>query len=452
MNKRLKWIIIILVIVIILLLVLSKMGVFGGNEGIKVTTEKVESRIITETVSASGKVFPEIEVKVSPDISGEIVELNVQEGDTVRKGQILARIYADIYNSQREIAAADVSRSKAVAANSRAQLGALQASLDQAKANYDRQKKLLNQKVISHAEFETAEEAYLTAQSNYNAALQSINANKAAVQSSLANLNKASKDLSRTTIVAPMDGVISLLNVKKGESVAGNTFNVGTEMMRIADLSSMEAQVDVGENDIPKVKIGDTALVEIDAFSNRKFKGVVYKIANPSTASPLSNAASNTQVTNYEVHIRLLPSEYKDLIVKGQPFPFRPNMSASADIQTMTHKNVLSVPLNAVTTREKSKNNPKKDLNNDKEVTSSISGDDDLQEVVFIVDSAGYAKKKPVKTGIQDINYIEIISGLKAGEKVITGPYDVVSKQLNDSTKVNAVSKEELLQSFKKQE
>lgn len=449
MSKRLKWIIIILVAVIVVMLVLSKMGVFGGDTGIQVTAEKAEPRTITEIVSASGKVFPEVEVKVSPDISGEIVELNVQEGDTVHKGQVLARIYADIYNSQKQMAAADVSRSQALTSNAQAQLGALKAALDQAKANYDRQKKLLDQKVISQSEFETAQEAYLSAQANYNAAVQSINANKAAIQSSLANLNKASKDLSRTTIVAPMDGVISLLNVKKGESVAGNTFNVGTEMMRIADLGSMEAQVDVGENDIPKVKIGDTALVEIDAFGSRKFKGIVYKIANPSPSAQLgSSSGAGTQVTNYEVHIRLMPSGYQDLIVKGQPFPFRPNMSASADIQTQTHENVLSVPLNAVTTREKQDTSKAASPEGSSNLNTAFNDDNDMQEVVFVVDSSGYARKKPVKTSIQDINYIEITKGLKPGEMVITGPYDVVSKQLKDSTKVKVVPKSELLQSF----
>lgn len=449
MSKRLKWIIIILVAVIVVMLVLSKMGVFGGDTGIQVTAEKAEPRSITEIVSASGKVFPEIEVKVSPDISGEIVELNVQEGDTVRKGQVLARIYADIYNSQKQMAAADVSRSQALTSNAQAQLGALKAALDQAKSNYDRQKKLLDQKVISQSEFETAQEAYLSAQANYNAAVQSINANKAAIQSSLANLNKAAKDLSRTTIVAPMDGVISLLNVKKGESVAGNTFNVGTEMMRIADLSSMEAQVDVGENDIPKVKIGDTALVEIDAFGSRKFKGIVYKIANPSPSAQLgSSSSSGTQVTNYEVHIRLLPSGYQDLIVKGQPFPFRPNMSASADIQTQTHENVLSVPLNAVTTREKQDTSKTNSPEGSSDLNTALGDDNDMREVVFVVDSSGYARQKPVKTSIQDINYIEITKGLKPGEMVITGPYDVVSKQLKDSSKVKVVPKSELLQSF----
>ncbi|MEP7319313.1 MAG: efflux RND transporter periplasmic adaptor subunit [Panacibacter sp.] len=352
MSKKLKWIIGILVIVIVALIALSKAGVFGADEGTKVTAEKAASRNITEIVTASGKVFPEIEVKVSPDISGEIVQLTVAEGDTVKRGQVLANIYADIYASQRDQASAMVSQSEAQVGNSTAQLGALKATLDQTEAAYNRQKTLLDQKVISASEFEQAQQAYFSAKANYDAAKQSIRANQANVQSAVASLTKAQKDVSRATITAPMDGVISLMNVKKGERVAGNSFNVGTEMMRIADLSSMEAQVDVGENDIPKVKIGDTALVEIDAFSNRKFKGVVYKIANPVTNSALSSSTS-TQVTNYQVHIRLLPESYKDLIVKGQPFPFRPNMSASADIQTRTHASVLSVPLNAVTTRDK---------------------------------------------------------------------------------------------------
>jgi len=453
MSKKLKWLIGILVVVIIALIALSKAGVFGGDEGTKVTAEKAETRDITEIVTASGKVFPEIEVKVSPDISGEIVQLNVIEGDTVKRGQVLANIYADIYASQRDQAAAIVSQSEAQVANSKSQLESLKASLDQAEAAYNRQKKLLDQKVISQSEFEIAQQAYLSAKANYQAANDGIRANQANVQSAMASLNRANKDVSRATIIAPMDGVISLLAVKKGERVAGNSFNIGTEMMRIADLSSMEAQVDVGENDIPKVKIGDTAIVEIDAFNNRKFKGIVYKIANPVT-NALTSSSSSTQVTNYQVHIRLLPDSYKDLIVKGQPFPFRPNMSASADIQTRTHPQVLSIPLNAVTTRDKkdgkAPGSDKKegdDQNSDKQ--ASAAADDDIEEVVFIVDSAGLVRKKTVKTDIQDINYIEIKEGIKAGDKVITGPYDVVSKQLKDSSKVKVVTKEELTSSFK---
>jgi HlyD family secretion protein len=426
--------------------------VLGKDEGTKVTAEKATVRNITETVTASGKVFPEIEVKISPDISGQIVELNVQEGDTVHRGQVLAKIYADIYSSQRDQAEAVVAQSQAQVANSQAQLGALKATLDQAEAAYKRQKTLLDQKVISQSEFETAQQAYESAKANYIAAQSGIKANQASVQNAMAGLTSANKDLQRATITAPMDGVISLLSVKLGERVAGNSFNIGTEMMRIADLASMEVQVDVGENDIPKVKLGDSANIEIDAFNNRKFKGIVYKIANPETsasASASSNSSSSTTVTNYEVHIRLLPSSYKDLIVKNQPFPFRPNMTASADIQTQTHNNVLSVPLNAVTTR--SMNDVKKaDSAKAQSFVNSNTGDSDLVEVVFAVQPDGKVKLEPVKTSIQDINNIEITDGLKAGEQIVTGPYDVVSKTLKNGDKVKVVSKDELVQGFQK--
>jgi len=451
MSKKLKWIIGILVLLIVLLIVLSKAGVLGKDEGTKVTAEKVTVRNITETVTASGKVFPEIEVKISPDISGQIVELNVQEGDTVHKGQVLAKIYADIYSSQRDQAEAVVAQSQAQVANSQAQLGALKATLDQAEAAYKRQKTLLDQKVISQSEFETAQQAYESAKANYIAAQSGIKANQASVLNAMAGLTSANKDLQRATITAPMDGVISLLSVKLGERVAGNSFNIGTEMMRIADLASMEVQVDVGENDIPKVKLGDSANIEIDAFNNRKFKGIVYKIANPETSAlaSASGNSSSTTVTNYEVHIRLLPSSYKDLIVKNQPFPFRPNMTASADIQTQTHNNVLSVPLNAVTTR--SMDDVKKaDSAKAQSFVNSNTGDSDLVEVVFAVQPDGKVKLEPVKTSIQDINNIEITSGLKAGEQIVTGPYDVVSKTLKNGDKVKVVSKDELVQGFQK--
>jgi HlyD family secretion protein len=255
--------------------------------------------------------------------------------------------------------------------------------------------------------------------------------------------------MSRTTITAPMSGVISLLNVKKGERVAGNSFSLGTEMMRIADLSSIVAQVDVGENDIPKVKIGDTAIVEIDAYNSRKFKGIVFKIANPAISS-LSSAASSTEVTNYKVHIRLLTSSYMDLIGKGKPFPFRPNMSASADIQTNTIENVLSVSLNAVTTREK-----KSEKTDSKKTTTSTSTAtakdlDDIEEVVFVLQADGTVKKVKVRTGIQDINNIQIVDGLKENDEVITGPYNLVSKTLTEGTKVKVVQKDKLFDEKKK--
>ena len=452
MSKKLKWIIGILLILVVLLVVLSKAGVLGKDEGIKISAEKATMNNITETVTATGKVFPEIEVKVTPDISGEIVELNVEEGDTVRRGQVLAKIYADIYASQRDEAAAIVAQSEAQVSNSQAQLGALKATLDQTEAAYKRQKALRDEKVISQAEFETAQQAYESAKANYQAAQSGITANQATVQNAMAGLTRANKDVGRATIVAPMDGVVSLLSIKKGERVAGNSFNVGTEMMRIADLSSIEVQVDVGENDIPKVKIGDTAIVEIDAYNTRKFKGVVYKIANPETSLTSSSNASSTTVTNYEVHIRLLTSSYMDLIVKGQPFPFRPNMTASADIQTKTHTNVLSVPLNAVTTRNAA-DVQKADSSKDKKAEAPANGDEDadgLAEVVFVVQPDGKVKMVPVKTSIQDINNIEITSGLKANEQVVTGPYDIVSKSMKDGDKVKVVSKDELVQGFAK--
>jgi HlyD family secretion protein len=267
----------------------------------------------------------------------------------------------------------------------------------------------------------------------------------------MAGLQRASRDVSRATLVAPMDGVVSLLAVKKGERVVGTAQMSGTEMMRIADLKSIEAQVEVGENDIPKVKIGDTAIVQIDAYNNRKFKGLVYKIANPVVQT---NAISSTTVTNYKVHIRLLPSSYMDMIGSGKPFPFRPNMTASADIQTNTKQGVLAVPLNAVTTRDKkddSKANDKTKKSAPAEpATDENSTGDDLEEVVYVMQKDGTVKKVKVTTGVQDINYIEILSGLKGNEQIITGPYDVVSKRLKDGFKVKIVPKDELVKDVKK--
>ena len=464
MSKKLKWILISLGMLMVLLVILSKTGVFGKDEGLKVTAEKVQKRSITEIVNASGKIYPEDEVKVSPDISGVITELNVQEGDTVKKGQILARIDADVYNIQRSQAAsgvaqtqAQVSSSQAQVSNAQAALDALDAQMEQAQKNYNRSKKLFDEKVISRSEMDVAESSLRSAKANYNAAVQGIRGGQANVQSARANvqtaqasLQKANKDLSRTAITAPRDGVISLLNVKKGESVSGNSFTVGTEILRIADMSKIEIRVDVGENDIPKVKLGDSALVEVDAYSDRKFKGIVTQIASSNNGAASQNALSNTtsDVTQYKVYIRILAESYMDLLGKGT-FPFRPGMSANADIQTKTHANVLSVPINAVTTRDKndSTNNKadtrKKDESNAKPTVSLV---DDLEVVVFVIDAAGKVSKVKVKTDIQDINNIEITAGLKEGDLVVTGPYDVVSKTLKVGKKVKVVDKKDLFE------
>ena len=352
MNKKLLWTIIALVVLIVLFVSLKKAGVIGKEDGLTVSAEKATMRTIIETVNASGKVYPEIEVKVSPDISGEIVELNVNEGDSVTKGQILARIYADIYSTQRDQVAAGVNQARAQLANSSASILGLKATLENAKQVYERQQKLYNDKVTSRQEFEQAQQAYRSAEADYNGAREGLKGTQAAISGAEAQLARANKDLSRTTLVAPMNGIISLLAVKKGERVVGTAQMAGTEMMRVADMRSIEIRVDVGENDIPKVKIGDTAVVEVDAYTNRKFKGLVYKIANPITAGGAA-AGGSSEVTNYKVHIRLLQSSYQDLLVAGNSFPFRPGMSASADIQTKTKVNVLSIPLNAVTTRDK---------------------------------------------------------------------------------------------------
>lgn len=448
MNKKTTWILVIVAVLLVILVILAKTGAFGKEDGTKVTAEKVQRRNIIEVVSASGKIYPEIEVKVSPDISGEITELTVAEGDTVKKGQLLARIYADIYDIQRDQAASGVIQSEAQVANSQAALDALLAQQEQAERTFTMQKKLFDGKVISQSEFNIADANYKSAKANYNAAVQGIRSGQAGISSAKANLNKANKDLGRTEITAPMDGVVSLLSVKKGEKVAGNSFNVGTEMLRIADMSKIEIRVDVGENDVPKVKLGDSAIIDVDAYSDRKFKGIVTQIASSNNGASSQNALATTSsdVTQYKVYVRLLPESYLDLLGKGT-FPFRPGMSASADIQTKTQKNVLSVPINAVTTRDKN-DSLRTDKKDEAVITNnnSSSSADDLEIVVFIIGADNKVKKVKVKSGIQDINNIEITEGLKDGDLVVTGPYDVVSKTLKNSNLVKVVDKKALFE------
>ena len=456
MKKKILWITLSLVAVIILLIVLKSSGVIGKKEGLKVATEKVTRKTISETVNASGKVYPEIEVKVSPDVSGEIVELHVQEGDSVTRGKILARIYGDIYTTQRDQASAIVNQQQASVENNRAQLESLKSAMNLAERTYNRQKQLLADKVISASEFEQAENALEAAKANYNAALQGIRSGQAGVESARSSLLRANKDLSRTVVVAPMNGVVSLLNVKKGERVVGNSMMAGTEMMRIADMSKIEVRVDVGENDIPKVHLGDSALVEVDAYNTRKFKGIVTQIAS-SSASASQQVTATNDVTNYKVYIRLLPESYQDLIDPSRPksFPFRPGMTASADIYTKTKQNILAVSINAVTTREKGTDNAVNDSKAEKKTeeglqeTEKTSVSNELDEVVFVLQPDGTVKRVKVKTDIQDINYIEVVQGLQEGAEVITAPYNVISKTLKDGMKVQVVPKDKLFETKK---
>jgi len=465
MNKLVLRIIIGVILLVLLLVVLKKAGVLGKEDGIKVSAEKAVRRNITEIVTASGKVYPEKEVKISPDISGEVVDLNVvQEGDSVHKGQWLARIYADIYTTERDQAAAQMDQQQALVSNMSAQLPGLQAAMDADKRALDREKQLLDQKVVSLSEYETAESTYKSAQAAYMAALQSVRGNVAGVASAKANLQVAAKNLSRTTVVSPIDGVVSLLSIKRGERVVGASMMAGTEMMRVADMSKIETIVDVGENDIPKVHLGDTALVTVDAYNNRKFRGLVTQIASSvSTTTGSTTTVSTNDVTNYKVHIRLTPDSYQDLIDPKHPksFPFRPGMSASADIQTRTHPSVLSVPINSVATREKNTDNAvlgngdasdngDNGDNNKADTRPAASGSDGLDEVVFVIQPGDTVRKVKVRTDIQDINYIEIVDGLKEGDQVITGPYSVISKTLKGGLKVKVVPKDKLFEASNK--
>jgi HlyD family secretion protein len=447
MKKILLWTLIIVVIAVVVILVLRA----RGDAGVKVAVDKAYYRDITELVSASGKVYPEIEVKVSSDVSGEVTELLVKEGDTVKKGQVVARIYADIYNSSRQRAEAIVNQQQAAVDNSKASIASYKAQLDQTEAAFNRARTLLDEKVVSRSEFETAQSQYLTAQANYNAALQNVRSGQAGVISAQASLTEADKDLSRTIIVAPMDGLISLLSVKKGERVVGTAQMAGTEMMRVADMSQMEVQVDVGENDIPKVRIGDSAEVEVDAYNNRKFRGVVTQIANANAAlSTTVTTTSNTDVTNYKVHVRLVPSSYQDLIVPHKTFPFRPGMSASADIETRSRTHVLAVPILSVTTAAPEGISEKTQAAEKKELAAS-RGDDasgtpkDLLEVVFRV-NGDTVRRVTVTTGIQDNDYIEILSGLTPGDTVVSAPFNAISKELKTGSKVKITPKEKLFE------
>jgi HlyD family secretion protein len=412
-NKILKILIPVVFILIIFAVIGKKQGWFGKALTIKVAVELAEKRNIIETITANGKIQPEKEVKISPDVSGEIVELPVKEGDHVEKGQLLLRIRPDIYISQRD-------RSMAAISSARARLSQSEAQYTQAELSYNRNKQLYNEKTISKSDYEQAQASYTVAKSEVDAA-------KFSVVSAEASLKEANENLVKTSIYAPMTGTVSMLLVELGERVAGTNMMAGTEMLRVADLSRMEAQVEVNENDIVKVKNGDTALIEVDAYLDKKFKGVVTEIAN----SAKTTGVSADQVTNFDVKILVLPSSYQSLVDAGDPNPFRPGMSTSVDIQTETKNGVLAVPIQSVTTRS----------DTTRKVTD-LAGKD-IRTLVFITDGK-YALARDVKTGIQDNSYIEILSGINENDKVVSAPFSAISKKLSDSTQIEIVKKEEL--------
>ncbi len=455
--------------VVALLVVAAVIKQKSKPKGEQVLVEKAETRTIKEKVAASGKIFPVTEVKISSDVSGEVVELYVKEGDSVVVGQLLARIDPDAYQSQVERGEAGVRSAQAQAANARSQIETLKAQKEQIEAQlynareiHKRNEKLKKDGVISEADFDNslanlrALEANLrSSDANIRAAQESVKAAEFQIQSAEAGLRELRTSLRRTTIYAPKGGIVSKLNVEKGERVVGTIQMTGTEMMRIADLSQMEVRVDVSENDIPRVSYGDVVDIEVDAYIGRKFKGKVTQIANSATsASGIGAGLTTDQVTNFEVRILIDPASYADLVTQKKPYPFRPGMSASVDINTNTLENVLSVPIQAVTTREKkgTKAKPKmvQDNGNGEEETAAEEKNlEDLIEVVFVM-VGDTVNMVPVTTGIQDDTYIQILSGLKPGDEVVSGPYTAVSRKLEQGTLVRRAKEEDLNPSKKK--
>ncbi len=445
MNKKaLKYGGIGLVVLIILLAVLKSAGVIGEGNELKVSVEKAERRTIVEMVAANGKVQPEVEVKMSADVSGEVVELHVKEGDVVKKGTLLAKIDPEIYLSSLDRMEAAVNSSRANLENARSRYSQAQARFIKAEQDFSRNQKLYKDRVISDAEFESIESAYKVAKAEEDAAQQSVRAAAFNVSSSIASLDEARENLNKTSIFAPVDGTVSKLSVEQGERVVGTLQMAGTEIMRIANLNEMEVSVDVSENDIVRVHLGDTAIIDIDAYRERKFKGIVTEIANSATVEGMQ---STDQVTNFVVKIRILRTSYEDLVPDDNPHasPFRPGMSATVDIQTKRAVSVLSVPISSVTTRDTTVRASSKEVRRggDKTEESDKSKEEDITECVFLV-SEGKAVMRVVEAGIQDNNHIEIRSGMEEGDQVVTGPFSAISKKLEDGTEVKVVKKDAL--------
>jgi HlyD family secretion protein len=412
-NKILKILLPLVIVLIIVAVIGKKQGWFGKALTVKVAVENAVKRDIIESITANGKIQPEKEVKISPDVSGEIVELTVKEGDNVEKGKLLLRIKPDTYISQRD-------QMQAAISSARARLSQMEAQFTQAELSFKRNKQLYQEQTISKSDYEQAEASYTVSKAEVEAA-------KFSIASAEASLKEANENLTKTSIYAPISGTVSMLLVELGERVAGTNLMAGTELLRVADLSRMEAQVEVNENDIVKVNLGDTALIEVDAYLDQKFKGIVTEIAN----SAKTTGTSADQVTNFDVKILVLPSSYQHLVDAGQVNPFRPGMSATVDIQTDSKSGIITVPIQSVTTRT------------DTTKASVTISDKDIRTLVFITDGK-YALAKDVKTGIQDNSYIEILSGVEENDRVVSAPFSAISKKLSDSTLVEILKKEEL--------
>ncbi|MBP6181470.1 efflux RND transporter periplasmic adaptor subunit [Flavobacterium sp.] len=408
------------VVIIALLVVLSKKGIIGNKDkGKEVEITKVDTTTIVETVSATGKIQPEIEVKISSMVSGEIISLPVKEGQVVKKGDLLVKINPDLYTS-------GLNRTVANLSGTKASLSQADASFKEAKASYDRNKTLFDKGIISRSDWDKSIASFEVAK----AAKQTAYFN---VRSASASVNEAQDNLGRTIIYAPADGTISVLNVELGERVLGTQQMAGTELLRVANLNNMEVEVDVNENDIVKIKVGDEAKVEVDAYLKKQFKGIVTSISNSASSSLTAD-----QVTNFKVKVRILKESYQDLL-EGKPdtySPFRPGMTATVDIITKTKKNVLSVPISSVVVKSDTTAVKEIKIEDPKSDEKKAAPKSDKKFECVFIKVGDKAKIRIIKTGIQDDTNIEVLTGLKKGDVVITGPYTTVSKELNSGDKV----------------
>ena len=419
-KKKTIWISIAAIVVIFIIVKV----VNGKQKPVEVSTEKVTARTITEVVSVTGKIQPEFEVKISPDVSGEITEMFVKEGDSVTKGQLLLRINPELYQTTMSQLKANLDNAKAGLAGSEAQQIKAKMALAQSEINFKRQKQLHDQKVISDQEFENARLQFENSQADFTIASKNILSAQFNVKSLMARVEEGSKNLGRTSIYAPASGIVTQLNSEKGERVVGTAQMAGTEIMRISNLNIMEVQVNINENDIVRVHKGDSADIKVDAYTDRVFKGIVTEIANSAKFNVATNM--NEQVTNYTVKVRLLQSSYRDLIKAKSTQAFFPGMTASVDIKSVTKTNVLSIPISSLTTR-----NPEIQKDGDKPQKKETT----ISTWVFL-NNNGIAKAVKVKTGIQDIDYFEVLEGLKPGDEVISEPAMAIAKTLNNGDKV----------------
>ena len=444
-QKKKIWLIIGSVILVIVLVVLV-VNKSKGSKSTKVATETAESRTIVETVSANGKIQPAKDIKISPYISGEVVELFVKEGDFVEKGKKLAKIDPEIYISNYERIEASYKTAQANEASAKARITQSKAQFTKAKLDFDRSKTLFEKEVISQADFDAATSAFQVAEAEVEAAQESYRSAQFQVSSARASLKEAKENLNRTSIYAPNDGTVSKLNVEVGERVTGaSQFSAGTEIMRIANLDVLEVNVEVNENDIVRVSLFDTAVIEVDAYLDKKFKGIVTEIAT--SANTLG--VTTDQVTNFDVKIMMLKDSYEDLVKPDSPIPspFRPGMSATVEIETETEYDILTIPIQAVTTRADTSGRIK--TAREKREEERLSDDnskkkeEDIKEYVFLFND-GKAILTEVKTGIQDNTFIQITEGVQEGDEVIIAPYRAVSKTLKNRDSVEKVKKEEL--------